>query len=59
MLELFLYPLVCQFGFCIIKNCDANLQKIFASPIYEYLDTRYGIKGSALAFLFNKRLCAK
>lgn len=23
---------------------------IFASPMYEYLDTRYGIKGSALAF---------
>ncbi|KAM7273626.1 hypothetical protein ACFE04_028290 [Oxalis oulophora] len=22
---------------------------IFASPIYEYLDTKYGIKGSALA----------
>ncbi|XP_058181858.1 proline transporter 1-like isoform X2 [Rhododendron vialii] len=24
--------------------------QIFASPMYEYLDTRYGIKGSALAF---------
>ncbi|GAV56809.1 Aa_trans domain-containing protein, partial [Cephalotus follicularis] len=38
-----------------IANVSAFLQTvialhIFASPMYEYLDTRYGINGSALAF---------
>ncbi|KAG9160207.1 hypothetical protein Leryth_021089 [Lithospermum erythrorhizon] len=30
-------------------NFSALLQTIFASPMYEYLDTKFGIEGSALA----------
>ncbi|WVZ07001.1 hypothetical protein V8G54_020347 [Vigna mungo] len=31
-----------------LANITAFLQSIFASPMYEFLDTKYGIKGSAL-----------